>query len=73
MNNHKEFSLVKAMINFKKRAREMVFVIRKNCRREVSEFIKSLVNIWEKFAIKDRYRKKRISTLQGLKYSVIQA
>lgn len=73
MNNHKEFSLVKAMINFKKRAREMVFVIRKNCRREVSEFIKNLVNIWEKFAIKDRYRKKRISTLQDLKYSVIQA
>ena len=72
MNDGKEFSLVKAMINFKKRAREMVFVIGKKSKREVSAFIKGLVIIWEKFAVKDRYRKKRMSTLQTLKYRTIQ-
>ena len=70
MSEGKEFSLVKAMINFKKRSREMMLLIRKNSAKEISKFIKNLTVVWEKFAIKDRYRKKRISTLQTLKQTI---
>ena len=57
-------SLVKAMIAFKKRAREMVGIIKFNSKGMIQKFIENLVSIWKTFAIKDRYRKKRLSTVE---------
>ena len=71
VNDEKELSLVKAMITFKKRAREMVGIIKFNSKEIIQQFIENLVSIWKKFAIKDSYRKKRMSTLQMLGLSTL--
>jgi hypothetical protein len=61
-----ELSLPKAIINFKKRAREMLNVLRGKTIESIILFLKNMLTSWMVFALKDRYRKKRLSTLQLL-------
>lgn len=60
-----EISLTKAVIEFKKRARELFLALSCNINK-VEIFLQDLINIWSKFSLKDRKRKKRISTLKSL-------
>lgn len=61
-----EISLPKAMIELKNRAREFFLALGKNlC--NLQNFIKKITFSWSIFSLKDRHRKKRISTLNSLK------
>lgn len=62
----RELSLTKALVEFKKRSREL-FVILDKTLNGLLIFFKKLVVDWSIFCLKDRYRKTRISTLNRIK------
>ncbi len=61
-----EFSPMKAMIEFKNRAREL-FLALSNTVDHLQVFLEKLIGAWSKLSLKDRYRKSRISTLSAVK------
>jgi len=58
----KEISLTKALLELKKRGRELFLTINQKL-ENLQNFIKKLVLDWSKFCVKDRYRKTRLSSL----------
>jgi hypothetical protein len=60
-----EISLTKAILEFKNRAREFFLALRKTT-LNLQVFLKKLAAGWSIFSLKDRYRKKRKSTLVSL-------
>ena len=65
LEKNTEFSMTKAMLSLKNHARELFNILRQDCEK-IAEFFATMIKSWQIFAIKDRYRKKRISTLQSL-------
>ena len=65
LEKNTEFSMTKAMLSLKNHARELCNILRQDCEK-IAEFFATMIKSWRIFAIKDRYRKKRISTLQSL-------
>lgn len=67
-----EISLTKALIEFKKRSRELFLVLNKSL-DYLQNFLLRLIRSCSKYCLKDKYRKQRISTLYMLKsLSVIE-
>jgi hypothetical protein len=65
-----EISLTKALIEFKKRVRELFLVLNRSL-DHLQNFLQKLILSWSKFCLKDKYRKQRISTLDMLKSLVV--
>jgi len=61
-----ELSLTKALVELKKRARELFLTLNQKF-NHLQDFLKKLLVDWSKFCLKDRYRKTRVSTLNMLK------
>lgn len=61
-----EISLTKAILEFKRRARGLLLVLNKSL-DDLKDFLKNLFIAWSKFSLKDRRRKKRLSTLMRLR------
>lgn len=61
-----EISLTKAMLELKRRARELLLALNVSL-GDLEDFLKNLVTAWSKFSLKDRHRKKRLSTLEKLR------
>lgn len=61
-----EISLTKAFIELKKRVRELFLSLNQPI-DYLENFLRGLIFCWSKFCLKDKYRKKRISTLNMLK------
>lgn len=61
-----EISLIKALIEFKNRSRELFYIINRPLTK-LYHFLRNLTLSWSKFCLKDRKRKKRISTLSTLR------
>lgn len=66
LNPETELSPTKALLEFKKRAREL-FLILKEELDNLQIFLKKLIFDWSKFCLKDKHRKTRVSTLNMLK------
>jgi len=62
----REISLTKALIELTKRSKEL-FLIVNNRLDDLQYFFKKLLLNWSIFCLKDKYRKKRISTLNMIK------
>lgn len=61
-----EFSPTKALLELQKRARELFLALSKRI-GILKDFFEKLVSDWSKFCLKDKYRKKRVSSLSMLK------
>jgi hypothetical protein len=66
LSSNMEISLTKALIELQKRARELFVILNQNI-SNLYNFFKKLALDLSKFCLKDRYRKKRISSLNMLK------
>lgn len=66
INSDAEFSMMKAIRNFRQKVKEIFNILRQEI-DEIINFVSLLINSWQIFAIKDKHRKKRLSTLQNLK------
>lgn len=70
--NDREVSLTKAFIELQKRSREL-FLSTTGRLNDLKQFLKKLIVDWGKFALKDKYRKTRLSSLNTLKLLTIMA
>lgn len=68
--NDREISLTKAFIELRKRSRELFLSIIGRL-HDLEQFLTKLIINWEKFPLKDKYRKTRLSTLNTLKLLTI--
>ena len=69
LKNNTEISLTKALIELKRRSRELLLSLN-NSVNQVKDFLEKLVLAFSKFSLKDKHRKTRISTLSSLKLLV---
>lgn len=61
-----EISLTKTYLDFKSRAGGLFLVLQEKT-ANLRHFIMTFLNSWQRFSLKDRYRKTRLSTLNSLK------
>ena len=66
LKKDQEISLTKAIIELRRRSRELFLAIKDNL-KVLEIFLLNLVAAWSKFSLKDTHRKKRISSLNSLK------
>ena len=66
LRSDNEISMTKAVLELKKRSREMFLIVNQNL-KNLQNFLKKLVLDWSKFCLKDRYRKTRLSSLNMLR------
>jgi hypothetical protein len=61
-----EISQTKAILELQRRCRDLFLAIKIDI-KAIENFLRALVNSWTKFSLKDKKRKKRVSTLSSLK------
>lgn len=66
LEKDKEISATKAIIELQRSGRELFLAVNSEI-KTLQSFLQSLVIAWSKISLKDRYRKKRISSLSSLK------
>jgi Transposase DDE domain len=66
LKQNTELSFTKAIIELKRRAREL-FISLSSSVVNVCSFLQDLLSAWSKFSLKDKHRKSRLSTLSALK------
>ncbi len=66
LRSDNEISMTKAVLELKKRSREMFLILNQNL-KNLQNFLEKLVLDWSKFCLKDRYRKTRLSSLNMLR------
>lgn len=61
-----EISMTKALLELKKRGRELFFRLKQELGK-LHDFLKKLVTDWSRFCLKDKRRKTRLSSLNKLR------
>jgi len=72
LKNKTEISFTKVFISFKLKTYQFFFVAKKTMNK-IKCFLKELVKTWERFSLKDRYKKKKMSTLSRLQLIAINS
>ncbi len=70
LDKDSEISSTKAIIELQRRSRELFLAVNEGI-EILQKFLQNLVIAWSKISLKDRYRKKRISSLSSLKLLTI--